>query len=83
MYYIEFIEFLGEIRNDTLINGKSFIFKVLDTDKNINFECILFVHPTVKSFITIENNDYINEINSILDIILEKFNLKDLLEYEN
>ena len=83
LYFIQLIDFLGEIRNDTEINGKAFIFKILI--KDMSFECILFVHPDIKikPFLTFHDKKYEEYEQHILSIILEQFNINDLLAYEN
>ncbi len=83
MYYIEFVEFLGEIRNNTGTNGKSFIFKVVDVEHSINFEAVLFVHPTVQSFITLDIETTLEKSLKIHEEILNKFKIEELLAYEN
>lgn len=80
-FHVEFVDFLGEIRNDTLINGKAFIFKVLDTDTKTSFETILFVHETVKPFITMENQEYKEYSDEIMEKIFKKYKLIELLKY--
>ena len=80
-FHIEFVDFLGEIRNDTLINGKAFIFKVLDTDLKETFESILFVHETVKPFITMENEEYKEYSEELMEMIFKKYKLVELLKY--
>ena len=81
MFCIEFIGYLGEIRNDTDINGKSFIFKIIDITKELSFESVLFVHQYVNPFLTLENDDYIEYNTVLLDLILKQYTLKDLLKY--
>lgn len=83
MFIIEYIDFLGEIKNDTDINGKSFIFKIVDSSKEISFEIILFVHENVPAFITVENDEYAEFNSIILDMLLKQFNINDLLEFKN
>lgn len=78
-FHIEYVDFLGDIRNNTNINGKGIIFMILDISDNISFESILFIHPTVKPFITLENKEYNQYMNIILDIILNKYNINELL----
>ena len=81
-FHIEFINFLGEIRNDTLINGKAFIFKIIDLDKKINFETVLFVHESVKPFMTIENIEYKEYADELMEIIFKKHSIKELLDFK-
>lgn len=82
MFCIEFVDFLGEIRNDTDINGKSFIFKIIDIDNELTFDCILFIHQSVNPFLTLENDNYIKYNSILLDLILKQYSIKDLLEYK-
>lgn len=82
MFIIEYIDFLGEIKNDTDINGKSFIFKIIDIKKEIAFESVLFIHQNIPAFITLENDDYLEYITMILEQILKEYNIKDLLEFK-
>lgn len=81
-FYIEFVDFLGEIRNDTLINGKAFIFKLVDLVKTHTFEVILFVHQSVPAFLTINDEDYKILEADILKEILSQFNINELLNFK-
>lgn len=81
-FYIEFVDFLGEIRNDTDINGKAFIFKILDLVKEYDFEVILCVHPIVPPFLTIHDDKYKIINNDLKEEILKQFSLTDLLSYK-
>lgn len=77
--HIEFVDFLGDIRNNTLVNGKGVIFRISDLDNNESFEAILFVHDTVRPFITLGNKEYNDRMDFILEQILIKYNIKELL----
>jgi hypothetical protein len=79
--YPEFIDFLGEVRNDTGVNGKAFVFKMIE--ENHSFECILFVHPTVDSFVTIDDTEVNVEPDRVLNCILNKYSREELLSHEN
>ena len=83
--YPEFVDFLGFINNDTGVQGKAFIFKMIG-DKE-QFECILFVHPdpNVRPFLTIDEDAEIglDENDVVMQVILDKYPIKDLLAYEN
>lgn len=81
-FYIEFVDFLGEIRNDTLINGKAFIFKILDIQKEYSFEAILFVHINAKPFLTIADKHYKILESDFKTEILNTYNIKELLNYK-
>jgi hypothetical protein len=77
--WVEFINFLGLINNDTGIQGKSFIFKInIETEQ---FECILFIHPTSPAFVTSESDKFDSDL--LLKLILMKYKLEDLLAYED
>jgi hypothetical protein len=77
-FTIEFIDYLGEVKNDTNINGKAFVFKIIDQDL-YTFETILFVHPTVKEFLSMIDKKHNPTI--IIEKILEKYNKEELLKY--
>lgn len=81
---IDFSEYIGEVKNDTGIWGKAFIFNVITERDNIpyTFECILFVHKTVPTFITLNDEDLIFNKELILKLILEKYTLTQLLAVE-
>lgn len=81
-FHVEFIDFLGEVRNDSMVNGKSFIFKVLDKKTSDTFECILFVHPTIKSFLTIAEENYKVISEDIKELILKQFKEEELLNFK-
>lgn len=74
---IEFIEIIGLVKNDSMIDGKALLFNIIDINKNINFECIMFVHPTLDPFLTIEKHININN-NVLLNTILNKYTLIEL-----
>lgn len=76
--------FLGYINNDTEVQGKAFIFNTIYESYPV-FECILFVHPTVKPFITLPEFETAVEIDLelLLQTILTQYKLQDLLAYEN
>lgn len=77
-FTIEFIDYLGEVKNDTNINGKAFIFKIIDEDL-YTFETILFIHPNVPEFISMIDKKHNPTI--ILEQILQKYNKEELLKY--
>jgi len=83
---IDFSEYLGQVKNDTGIWGKAFIFKCIENKENIpyTFEAILFVHETLPAFLSVADED-IEYKSEILKLIFEKYTLKQLLEaeYEN
>jgi len=79
MYMIlDFVDILGWIRNDTGVLGKALIFNIIDNDHI--FDCVLFVHPTEHSFISVHEEDSNTNKEEILKIIFEKYTLKQLLE---
>ncbi len=80
---IELIGYLGDIRNDTGILGKSFIFKLIT--ENINEEFIFFIHPNenVKPFITIDYELTNEQKTEIVNNIINKYTKDTLLNYAN
>ena len=78
--HVDFADFLGFVKNDTGIQGKSFIFNIIIEDKT--FECILFVHPTAQTFVTVPDNVLI-EHQVLIDAITSKYKHEELLKYEN
>lgn len=78
--YPEFVDFLGLINNDTGIQGKAFIFKMVH-DKGA-FECVLFVHVSAPAFVTCDPDVDVDPVD-VLKIILNKHTLQELLAYEN
>lgn len=78
--HVDFQSFLGFVNNDTKIQGKSFIFNIIIDEKT--FECILFVHPTAASFVTVPDNVLIDH-DVLKAAILNKYKYEDLLKYEN
>lgn len=86
MIIVNFSTYLGQIKNDTDILGKSFIFKCITEKDNkpYTFDVILFVHETVKPFVTTNEED--EEYKEVVyKLIFEQYTLKQLLEaeYEN
>ena len=79
---IDLSEYIGEVKNDTGVWGKAFIFNVITERDNepYTFECILFVHKIVESFITLNDEDQIFDKDIILKLIFEKYTLTQLLE---
>lgn len=75
---LEFVDILGMIKNDTGVLGKAIIFNVINESKA--FDCILFVHPTEKAFVSVHNDD--SDVNKelILKTIFEKYTVQQLLE---
>lgn len=75
---LEFVDILGLIRNDTDVLGKALIFNIINDEKT--FDCILFVHPTEKAFISVHDDDSDVNKEEILKIIFDKYTLQQLLE---
>jgi hypothetical protein len=75
--WIELIEIIGYIKNDTGINGKAFLFNV--TEENNNFDCILFIHENIEPFVSLHEDDNYNK-KEILKAIFEKYTLTQLFE---
>lgn len=78
--HVDFLAFLGYVNNDTGVRGKSFIFNIIINDKT--FECILFVHSTAKTFVTVPDNVLIDH-NQLIEAILNKYKYEELLKYED
>lgn len=78
---INFSEYLGQVKNDTGILGKAFIFKVIINTDDIGytFDTILFVHETIPPFISV-NDENIQYKDEILKKIFEQYTIKQLLE---
>lgn len=78
---IDFSEYLGQIKNDTGILGKAFIFNVIiDKEPIVKFDCILFIHETVEPFLSLREEDKVHDSTEIIKKIFEKYSLKQLLE---
>lgn len=82
---IDFSEYMGQVRNDTGILGKAFIFKVIETKDNepYTFDVILFVHETVPEFLSTAPEDDGYDKDSIMKAIFDKYPKKVLLEAEH
>jgi len=78
--HVDFLSFLGYVKNDTGIQGKSFIFNIIIEDKT--FECILFVHPTAPTFVTVPDHVLIDH-QQLITAIIDKYKFEELLKYEN
>jgi len=79
---IDFSEYLGEVKNDTGIWGKGFIFKVITNKNNesYTFDIILFIHPTLQSFISTAPEDDIFDKDTIIEHIFDKYTKEQLME---
>lgn len=77
--HVDFLSFLGYVNNDTMVQGKAFMFNVVS---DIVFECILFVHPTAPTFVTVPDEVKIDD-KFLINCILTKYKYEELLKYEN
>lgn len=78
---VEFSEYLGEVKNDTGIWGKAFIFKVI-TERDNNsyvFDTILFIHESIESFVSTAAEDDGFDKKTIMKHIFDKFNKQQLM----
>ncbi len=78
--YIEFLEFIGELKNDTGINAKGIMFVVLGDDGSIITNCILYAHESIQSFVTIQDNNNEELKLQVFNAIFEKYTLQQLLD---
>jgi len=77
--WIEYGELLGEIKCNHPINGLGLIFKFgYDNYRN---ECILFVHPTLDSFVSVDDKEI--DPNLLCTAILSKWSKNELLKLKN
>lgn len=77
---IDLSEYVGQVRNDTGIFGKAFIFKVIRVEpEHYTFECMLFVHPTEPSFLTLSDDDISFDKDEIIAAIFNKYPHEKLL----
>lgn len=74
-FWIEYSEFLGQIRTDHPINGNGLIFKFGYRD--YQNECILFIHPELEPFVTVDDKDIDTQL--LTKAILSKWSKEDLL----
>jgi hypothetical protein len=79
LLHVDFLAFLGYINNDTMIQGKAFMFNIVG---DIIFECILFVHPTAATFVTVPDEVEVDH-KTLIDMILTKYKYEELLKHEN
>ena len=75
--WVELIEIIGYIKNDTGKHGKAFLFNVIQEDNN--FDCILFIHENVDPFISLHEDDKYDK-QEILKTIFSKYTLAQLFE---
>lgn len=81
---IDFVEYIGQVKNDTGVLGKAFMFKVM-TEKDDNpytFETILFVHDTVQAFLSTAPEDDEFDKAAIIQSILVSYPKDELLAAE-
>lgn len=80
---IEFVKYIGEIKNDTGQYGKAYLFTIVD---KYSFDCILFLHDKI-DFVSLHNDEIVNGYNNeqILKQILTKYKRQELLniDYED
>lgn len=78
---IDLVEYLGEVKNDTGVLGKAFIFNVIldDVGDSYVFDSMLFVHPTVDPFISVNIEDE-NYKDDVMKKIFETYTLEQLLD---
>lgn len=78
--HIEFLEYIGELKNDTGINAKGIMFSALDDDGSVITNCILYVHESIQSFVTIQDNDNEELKLEVFNSIFKKYTLQQLLD---
>lgn len=81
---IDFVEYIGQVKNDTGVFGKAFMFKVM-TEKDgaaYAFETILFVHETVPAFLSTVPEDDGYDKDVIIQAILVQYPREQLLAAE-
>jgi len=78
---IDLVEYIGQVKNDTGVLGKAFMFKAMTEkdDAPYTFETILFVHDTVPSFISTAPEDDEFDKDAIIQAILDKYPKETLL----
>lgn len=74
---IEFASLLGGVKTETTL-GKALIFNIITDTKTC--ECIMFVHENLEPFVTLHEDDKDLDSAVILERILNKYALKELLE---
>jgi hypothetical protein len=74
---IEFASLLGGVKTETTL-GKALIFNIITDARTC--ECIMFVHENLDPFITLHMDDRELNADVILERILSKYTLKELLE---
>lgn len=74
---IDFIEIIGGVKNDSMVDGKALLFSIVDVENKKIFESIVFIHPTLEPFITIESDIKIDK-DVILKAIINKYTLEEL-----
>lgn len=81
--WVELVKFIGLVNNNTMVQGKAFLFKFVIKDTE-PFEGILFVHETVKAFLTIDEDVKLSDVDKeqLIKHITEKYPLSDLLAFK-
>ena len=82
---IDFSEYLGEVKNDTGIWGKAFIFKVIETKDNepYTFDTVLFIHESVPAFVSTAPEDDEYDKKLIISKILKQYPMEKLMEVKH
>lgn len=81
MLIVELNQYLGNLEND---NGKTYIFNVIDSEKEYTFECILYIREDIDPILTIHKDDkQAYKEQEILEIILNKYSKETLLKNED
>lgn len=76
--YIELIEILGTVEIEKNKYGKALLFNILDNE--YKFNCILYISDLLEPFIILHDDDLKYNEKDILNIIFNKYKLKDLKE---
>lgn len=77
---IELVDILGYIENDTGKLAKSFLFSIIDIEKEYTFEIVFIIHEVVEPFIVIHEDDKDYSEDELIKEILNKYKLEELFE---
>lgn len=77
--YIELVELMGKIESKDINLGNAILFNVIDNE--YSFNCILYTNNDINEpFVVLHDIDEKYNSKTMLDIILNKYNLKELKE---
>lgn len=77
---IELVNILGDIENDTGKPAKSFLFSIIDLEKEYTFEVGFIIHEDILPYVILHEDDKEYDDEVLVKEILNKYNIKELFK---